>query len=714
MRRLRVALLAASFAVLSCQVDEPGPVGPGGVGAPEFAISDAVHGGGNEHFYFLPPLVPATAFGGVSNPSLRPTVVVCEWNVSACGAVVASFDMERGTGSEVVRYDASGQHYVVNWHTDRCVTGPCSLEPSKTYRLRVSVASVQLGYADIDVVSSGRELRNVQTHEYIGLVNGRTLPVKFRIEEGAVLVIPESGGGAPVLPAEGGTVATADGSVVVEIPPGALPVSGEPTVITVEPVEVSSLPEDPNIVPGLTFDFGPDGTVFETPIEVRLAYDPAALPVGMVEEHLRLFTEQDGAWRLLPASHVDLDAKVIVGEVTHFTEIAGGTAPPVVGICIGFGIGEGYSGTIQQCQTDPPQRSLVGEVGGQTDFVAWAYGGAPLAIGEDILFDRTVDVVSSNPGIVRIDYALSPGPQFGEPWALEVGVTFVGLGQASIVFTSESVTETIEIEVVPVGGVGICIGEDGSSGYSGLIQQCLPGWPPISPLRREPGGQTDFVAWAYGAAPENILPDRIVTAVSTDPGVVRIDYALRPGPEFGEPWALEVGVTFVGLGHASIVFVSGLVTETIEIEVGYPPVPPAPTVSWNIVPSPAVALPNPNGASLDPSLYPKCANASNAPQLQVGDTLTLMVEGCDAFGNFTGEAHWIRSFSWQGGWSLQTECGGSPCDEGVVTLLELPWYGAPFVPLVATAPGHTRLALTCDGLVCTSPSPVDIYVIAAP
>ena len=36
------------------------------------------------------------------------------------------------------------------------------------------------------MVNSGKDLKNVDTNEYIALKDGRTLPIKFRIEEGAI------------------------------------------------------------------------------------------------------------------------------------------------------------------------------------------------------------------------------------------------------------------------------------------------------------------------------------------------------------------------------------------------------------------------------------------------------------------------------------------------------------------------------------------------
>lgn len=172
-------------------------------------ISDAVHSGGTQGFYFLPPLVPAAAYGGAFEASVRPTVQI--WALDAGGRPAsllrstagqdAVYTMTSGQGSEVIRVDPTDQNYIVNWHTDGF-----ALNPNVMYRIRVFVPTRtivpgtwntpahvevnptgrEIGYADVDVVSSGSQLRNVATNEYVALLNGRTLPIKFRIEHNAV------------------------------------------------------------------------------------------------------------------------------------------------------------------------------------------------------------------------------------------------------------------------------------------------------------------------------------------------------------------------------------------------------------------------------------------------------------------------------------------------------------------------------------------------
>jgi hypothetical protein len=152
---------------------------------PSFAISDATHGvARNPFFFWLPPLVPAPASTGEFNPFARPVVSVCELAGSACAMVggnpvtVATFTMSSGLGSDVIR--VSDGEYTVNWRTDLS-----NLDPANIYRITVSVDGRLLGFADVEVGATAKELKNVDRNEFVPLVDGRTLPIKFRIDVGA-------------------------------------------------------------------------------------------------------------------------------------------------------------------------------------------------------------------------------------------------------------------------------------------------------------------------------------------------------------------------------------------------------------------------------------------------------------------------------------------------------------------------------------------------
>jgi alpha-tubulin suppressor-like RCC1 family protein len=94
--------------------------------------------------------------------------------------------METGPGPETVRVVPEEEHYIVNWHTDEILTN-FPLQEGEHYRIRVLVGGQLLGFADVAVVNSRNELKNVDTDQLIPLKDGRTLPIKFRIEEGALV-----------------------------------------------------------------------------------------------------------------------------------------------------------------------------------------------------------------------------------------------------------------------------------------------------------------------------------------------------------------------------------------------------------------------------------------------------------------------------------------------------------------------------------------------
>jgi len=149
---------------------------------PSWLISDAVHGGGNAHFFWLPPMVSQPqAVNGVFDAGQSPIVRICD--LADCGGMlIAEFTMATGPGSETVRVEPAEEHYIANWHTsDSPVT------PGPTYRIAVLLDGVTLGYADIQLGATGKDVKNLTTDEIIGLKDGRTLPITFRIEEGAAV-----------------------------------------------------------------------------------------------------------------------------------------------------------------------------------------------------------------------------------------------------------------------------------------------------------------------------------------------------------------------------------------------------------------------------------------------------------------------------------------------------------------------------------------------
>jgi N-acetylneuraminic acid mutarotase len=305
---------SAALVAFGCadHTTSPGPIRPL---SQTRDISDGGHNAGNPHFFFLPPTVSHPVYSGASDGSQTPVVRVCEWQTTgsgaACGPIVANFTTAGGTDGQAVSYDGTSQ-YGVNWHTNVCVSGPCTLDPTKTYRVRVLVGAQELGHADVQVVSNGSQLKNVQTGDYIGLVDGRTLPVKFRIEQGAINIVPP--GTPAAIAGGGGVVESSDGQTSVSIPSGAL---SSTTNITLQPATNPPAAE----AFAQPVDLGPSGTTFAMPVTLTLSFDPTQLPTGVPATALAVYTATaDGSgWQLVPNSAVDVSSNTVSAPISHFS-----------------------------------------------------------------------------------------------------------------------------------------------------------------------------------------------------------------------------------------------------------------------------------------------------------------------------------------------------------------------------------------------------------
>jgi len=146
-------------------------------------IQDGAHNGGSQSFFFLPPMVDNPSFEGIFEATLDPLVEILDLQKNM---TVASFT-NAGTGSSKVRVDSTASHYIVNLHTS-----DLSLRSENAYRIRVSVAGTVQGFADVFVVDSAKELKTVDATQYVPLLNGTTLPIKFSILQGYPQRVPAS------------------------------------------------------------------------------------------------------------------------------------------------------------------------------------------------------------------------------------------------------------------------------------------------------------------------------------------------------------------------------------------------------------------------------------------------------------------------------------------------------------------------------------------
>ena len=287
-----LALVASLLAFAGCRDDAAmSPLSPAAA-----SLARAVANNANPHVFFAPPLVAAKAHAGTFDPSLKPEVLVylgakapCPPGVtgSHCPTLLARFGSD-GRGVEGVRVDLEKEHYIANWK-------PASdLDRGATYRIMVRERGQTLDFIDVSNIKPG------------------TVPIVFRIEHGALDVARVPVGAA------GATITTADGGLELDIPAGAL---SKETSITAEALD-DSPSQDPRVIPGTTYEFGPDGTQFSVPVTIQLQYDPARLPDGTSPRLLRLHTVVNGNWELVPGSSVDVEQNTVTGQTTHFSTYA--------------------------------------------------------------------------------------------------------------------------------------------------------------------------------------------------------------------------------------------------------------------------------------------------------------------------------------------------------------------------------------------------------
>lgn len=235
-----LALLAVSLFASACDQNPTEPLAPD---LPNAEISDAAHGGSVDGFYFLPPIVPAPTTTGSFNPLVAPRVVICALDAltNACGSdpadKVAEYTLTSGTDGAVLSMSEVDEHYRVNWNTKNY-----SLDPDVTYRIRVFLTvhpgALELGHADVKIGANKGELKNIDTGEFIPLVDNQTLPIKFRIEQGAGCEGELDCGSGTVGP-DGGIVTTANGAAGVSVPAGAV---DNPITITIRQLDPAQQP----------------------------------------------------------------------------------------------------------------------------------------------------------------------------------------------------------------------------------------------------------------------------------------------------------------------------------------------------------------------------------------------------------------------------------------------------------------------------------------
>ncbi len=245
-------LAVPALLLLAAACRDGTPTGPDAAGAdlPGYSINDAGHLAGVPQFYWLPPTVPnpgPTVSGTFDGGLLGAAGAYPQLEVRVCAPGVTTLCPASGAGSfasfdgygttPAITMDAAKGNYQLLWN-------PNGLAAGSTYRswvlakVSANASPLPLGSADVKVVATSKQLKQVNPNDYVGLVAGNPLYLKFTVRTGiagAVTVVL----GTSVLVPGGTTTATATVTDLHGDPLAGAPVSWAVTPANSPPGTVS-------------------------------------------------------------------------------------------------------------------------------------------------------------------------------------------------------------------------------------------------------------------------------------------------------------------------------------------------------------------------------------------------------------------------------------------------------------------------------------------
>jgi len=108
---------------------------------------------------------------------------------------------------------------------------------------------------------------------------------------------------------EGGQAASVDGSLKLQVPPGALESSVPITIQQIDAPAAGAV--------GATFEIGPSATKLTAPVTILVSYRPSDIAAANPSD-LRVATFWQGAWAPV-TSAINAGAYVVSAQITHFS-----------------------------------------------------------------------------------------------------------------------------------------------------------------------------------------------------------------------------------------------------------------------------------------------------------------------------------------------------------------------------------------------------------
>lgn len=100
------------------------------------------------------------------------------------------------------------------------------------------------------------------------------------------------------------------------------------TDITVETIE--NPVDDTSVIMFSCFEFSPDGTTFNRPIDIIIRYDEKNLPEGVDESDVKIYLLNNNKWEVIEDSFANQAMHWSVASVSHFSKMGGGAPAPSI------------------------------------------------------------------------------------------------------------------------------------------------------------------------------------------------------------------------------------------------------------------------------------------------------------------------------------------------------------------------------------------------
>lgn len=215
-------LAAPALLLLATACRDGMPTAPGDPAAagPGYAISDAMHLAGVPQLYWLPPTVPnpgPVVTGTFDDALLGAAGVYPQLEVRVCPTGITALCPASGAGSfasfdghgttPAITMDAAKGNYQLLWNQNGLAAGNTH-RAWVLARTAANASPLPLGYADVRVVANSKQLKQVNTNDYVGLVAGNPLYLKFTVRTGIAGAVSVALGTSSLFPG-GTTTATA-------------------------------------------------------------------------------------------------------------------------------------------------------------------------------------------------------------------------------------------------------------------------------------------------------------------------------------------------------------------------------------------------------------------------------------------------------------------------------------------------------------------------